>query len=508
MTNSNVHMYINNEEVICSNQFEIVEELTNTSTIILKNCYPLSWESDKDYTSRFYMPKDYSRYKLVINDEIVFVGVIKRSTAMELSPSKFHGITLQVLDYKTFLNEGDQLNFVIVNSTIESCIEQVVEKYNAYNFEVGNLNISEEKLESVVNNYNCNEKTPYDCLNYFASLVQAVWKTRYVYNEDTEQEITYIDFYETDQLPKGEPIYYNKEWAEQNNIKEIKYSFSSNDYRNKQIITADSVGASITTYNQIFCNGTDKNFELEYPIYKITSAKLNNKNIKLSTQHIAGQIFNGYYNVGSNEINLVNVPNAGSILEITYYPLINGRQVVRNEPEINRIAELQDNKGVIARYENRRDTNTSQELGAIAQSYINFKGKEQITLSVTTIDNNLWNIGDVVSFNNDNNEELMNLQDNYVVKKKQAKYIQSNADEKAFIVYTYTMVNNYNFENEINYFDNQRAKMIGNINEGEYINRYIDYTKIINIIFDEPDIHPVDLEGNVLDAVLDFSFTK
>lgn len=50
--------------------------------------------------------------------------------------------------------------------------------------------------------------------------------------------------------------------------------------------------------------------------------------------------------------------------------------------------------------------------------------------------------------------------------------------------------------------------MIGNIKEGEYINRYIDYTKNINIIFDEAEITPTDLEGNVLDAVLDFSFTK
>ena len=58
-----IHMYIGEEEVICSNELTIVEELTNTNTIVLKNCYPLSWEQTKDYT-QFYMPKDYSLFKL------------------------------------------------------------------------------------------------------------------------------------------------------------------------------------------------------------------------------------------------------------------------------------------------------------------------------------------------------------------------------------------------------------------------------------------------------------
>ena len=55
-----VMMLIDNVPVVCSNEFEIVEQLANTSTIILKNCYPEFWETTHDYTSKFYMPKDYS----------------------------------------------------------------------------------------------------------------------------------------------------------------------------------------------------------------------------------------------------------------------------------------------------------------------------------------------------------------------------------------------------------------------------------------------------------------
>ena len=38
-------------------------------------------------------------------------------------------------------------------------------------------------------------------------------------------------------------------------------------------------------------------------------------------------------------------------------------------------------------------------------------------------------------------------------------------------------------ESEINYFDNQRAKMSGNIGDGEYIARNIDIENSMNIIF-------------------------
>lgn len=60
---------INNEEVVCSNLLEIKEEMLTTSSTILNNCYPKSWELDKNYVSRFYYPKDYSKC-LIYDNEI------------------------------------------------------------------------------------------------------------------------------------------------------------------------------------------------------------------------------------------------------------------------------------------------------------------------------------------------------------------------------------------------------------------------------------------------------
>ena len=59
---------INNEEVVCDKQLEIKEEMLSTSSCILNNCYPKSWENTKDYTNQYYYPKDYS--KCVIKDEV------------------------------------------------------------------------------------------------------------------------------------------------------------------------------------------------------------------------------------------------------------------------------------------------------------------------------------------------------------------------------------------------------------------------------------------------------
>ena len=61
-------IYINGEEVVCDKQLEIKEEMLSTSSCILNNCYPKSWENTKDYTSQYYYPKDYSKC-LIYNDD-------------------------------------------------------------------------------------------------------------------------------------------------------------------------------------------------------------------------------------------------------------------------------------------------------------------------------------------------------------------------------------------------------------------------------------------------------
>lgn len=57
-------MTIDNEEVLSNNDISIKEEILSPSSTILNNVYPKSWEQDKDYTSRFYYPKDYSKLNI------------------------------------------------------------------------------------------------------------------------------------------------------------------------------------------------------------------------------------------------------------------------------------------------------------------------------------------------------------------------------------------------------------------------------------------------------------
>ena len=54
-------MTIDNEEVVSKNNFTIKEEMLSPSSTILNNTYPKTWEDDKNYTSRFYYPKDYAK---------------------------------------------------------------------------------------------------------------------------------------------------------------------------------------------------------------------------------------------------------------------------------------------------------------------------------------------------------------------------------------------------------------------------------------------------------------
>jgi DNA-binding LytR/AlgR family response regulator len=84
---------------------------------------------------------------------------------------------------------------------------------------------------------------------------------------------------------------------------------------------------------------------------------------------------------------------------------------------------------------------------------------------------------------------LNDLQVQYMVKKKTINVLATTGD----IFYTYELSNTYNSENEINYFDNQRAKANGNISSNDYITRNID---IDNIVYVEADKRYTNIRTN------------
>ena len=335
-----------------------------------------------------------------------------------------------------------------------------------------------------MNNYNCNQKTLYDVLEYIAQITSSVWTTRYV--SDTEIA---IDFYTLDKLPTGQTLIYDKDYCDENSIIDITYSFNSSNYRNKQVMTSDAISGDTLTTKEIITVG--QNYILDDNIAKITSATLNGTSLSIATTNDKenGATADLYYKVGTNEFELDDEVLPGQILIISYYPQITGRQVVLNNSEITRIDNQLNNSGIIARYENRADASTSQELNSIGNSYINFKGKADVDLVVRTINNDIWNVGDIVYFDVNQTQGLEDLVDNYVVKKKTTRIIQNNADSTNYIFYEYELSNNYNFETAVNFFDNQRMKLIGNIKEGDYINRYVENYKSYNIVFSPPVIN-------------------
>ena len=163
---------INEEEVICSNNFTINMEMLNTPSVILNNVYPATWENDKDYVSRFYHPKDYSQCCIYDDDEnLLFCGIVKNSGNISLNPRHPHYSTLQILDYKTFLSEGETLDFVIANKTIEEAINQIIDVIAPYGFELGELDINGK--DDIIGAYSTKDMTAYDVFNYLTDITQS-----------------------------------------------------------------------------------------------------------------------------------------------------------------------------------------------------------------------------------------------------------------------------------------------------------------------------------------------
>lgn len=487
-------IFIDNIEVVCDKNITITEEMLNTPSVVLNNVYPKSWEQTKDYTNNFYHPADYSQCRIYDNnDNLLFCGVVKNSGNISLNPRQPHFQTLQVLSYKTFLSEGETLDYVLYNLTVEEAINQVVSTISPYGFVVGNINLIDPT--EVIGAYSTKDKTAYDVFNYIADITQSRWTTRLI-DEDTVA----IDFYDPTLLPEGLEIDYTRTFFENNLIDDISYSYGTNDYRNKQVMTSEEVYGSLEQTQIVYSNGYQTQYTTELPIGIFEAVYVNNveKSFATTEEKSLGIDADFYYSPGNNIVESNTTYSAGQRVDIRYLPIVEGRQIITNSNEIDRVSNSTGVKGVIARYENRNDATTSNELQLIGQSYITYKGTPEIILKVQSR-LNLWNIGERVKFN----APINDLDTTYMVKKKTINRILSNPNSEEIIFYNFEMTSSFNSETAINYFDNQRAKAKGNIGQGEFISRNIDIDNTANVVFFS-EIQEVEPEGNnALNCVLD-----
>ena len=493
-----IQMFIGNEEVVCQNQITISEEILTTSSTTLNNCYPKSWENDKNYTSRYYYPKDYSKFKIIRDNNLIFCGVVKNTGNINLNPRYPHFCSLQILDFKALLSEGDTLDFVIANKTVTEAIEMVVDKVKEYGFIVGNIQI--EGANDVIGAYSTLNKTAYDVFQYLSDITQSKWFTRTI-----DENTVAIDFYDPVLMTKAGNIEFTEEYFDTNKICDMKFSYGTYDYRNKQIMLSDEVYADIDYTENITADGFSKSFDVSTKIGIVKSISVNGvqKIIATKEDKEIGIEADFYWSADNTQIETDTLYSSGSIIQVVYTPLVKGRQIVINEDEITRIATQTNRKGTISRYESRNDVLSSAELNKIGQSYLRYKGIPEITLTIETEDIQFFDIGEVVYFNAPLNE----LKQDYLVKKKQTKMFVSGEQNKIF--YTYELSSSFNGENEINYFDNQRNKATGNISTGEYIDRNIDIENQALIIFKDVEIQEIQPQStNALQSVLGAPFIK
>ena len=430
----------------------------------------------------FIMDLVYNYQEAYTEEDMLFCGVVENTGNISLNPREPHYCNLQVLDFKTFLSEGETLDFVIYEKTILEAIDQVIGVIQPYGFVKGNVNILHG--DDVIGAYSTKDKTAYDVFNYLADITQSRWTTRMI-DEDTVA----IDFYDPTLMPQGTAIQYNNTWFCNNNILDMSFSYSSRDYRNKQVMLSGEVYANIETTEVITADGYQTQFNTTDKIGYVSSILLNGTPTTIITKEEYDLGYEGdfYYQPGNPYFESDNLVSAGAIITIVYYAVIEGREVLLNQVEVNKINSMTNRKGVIARYETRNDATTTQELNQIGQSYLKYKGSPEVSLKVIST-SNIWNIGERVQFT----APLDELTTEYMVKKKTINYITTQEN----IFYTFELSSSFNSETEINYFDNQRAKTMGNIGAGEFISRNIDIENTANVVFYDLEVNEVQVSGD------------
>ena len=266
---------------------------------------------------------------------------------------------------------------------------------------------------------------------------------------------------------------------------------------------SDEVYASIDYTETLIANGYDVNFLTSSNIGNVRSISVDGvpKTFATKSDKEIGIDADFYYTPGKNQIESEDNYSAGTQIQIVYQPLVKGRQIVYNNDEVDRVANQIGRKGVIARYENRNDVLSSYELDKVGQSYIKYKGSAEVNLKVVTDDKDIYNIGQIVHFE----APIEDLTQDYMVKRKEIKVINTTDQEKIF--YTYELSSSFNSERAINWFDNQRNKASGNIQEGETITRNIDIENSANIIYNNLTVSEISVTGNnTLNSVLNAPF--
>ena len=495
-----IRVLINNEEVVFNKEVTINEETLATSSVILNGVYPKSWEEDRDYVSRFYLPKDYSRCEFYDDDELIFAGVVKNTGNISLNPREPKYCSLQVLDFKTLLSEGTTLDFVIANKTVKEAIEQVTNTVANYGFVVGNVVL--DSADDVIGAYSTLDKSAYDVYQYFTEITKSRWFTRRI-----DESTIAIDFYDADKLPRADDIEYTEEYWAKNKIVDMTYSFSTADYRNKQVITSSETYANIESDEQLIANGYQTEFTTQQKLGVVNSVTVNgeNKSIITNDEKDIGLTADFYYTPGETKFTSAETYSAGTEINVSYIAIIQGREIAYNTSEIQRLNNQLGINGTISRYENRNDVLYSKQLQSIAQNYLKYKGKAEITLKIETENSNLFFVGQQVYFNGPT--ELPDLSCDYMVKKKTSKFYLVN--DVMYVFYTFELTNSYNAETAINFFDNQRAKANGNISQGEYVARNIDVENTANIIFSNLQITELEITNdNTLEAGLEMSLVS
>ena len=432
---------------------------------------------------------NYNHVPEIIHEDTIFSGIVKNTADISLNPRMPKYCSLEILDYKTLLSEGDTLDFVIYNKTILEAINMVVNSISSYGFELGNVNILNGN--DIIGTYSTDNKTAYDVLQYLADISGAKWNCRR--KDDTHM---YIDFYDPTLLPRGKQIDYTSEWACENNLIDLTFNYGTRDYRNKQVINSNEVYADIDYTENLLGNSVSTDFLLANNIGKITSILVNGdeKTYATDTEKNVGIYADFYYKPGTNEISSNDIIESGKVITITYTPLIKGREVVLNEDERERISNQLEVNGIIARYEDRNDETDSNKLLAIGETYLKYKGEAEITLTLKTFNKDIYEVGQMVYFN----APIQELAKEYMVKSKEIEII---ANDEQNVFYTYELSSSFNSERAVNWFDNQRSKTEGNIKDGEYISRNVDISSIANIIWD--NVQASEITGVVGDNILD-----
>lgn len=451
MSKQNIRLFINGEEHDFDRKFSYKEHPYNTTTITLNNVIKKNQNVYPQNTQNVNINSPFSLGELYDGDKLIFFGIVQATGRLSLMPNSLKTISIEMADVRKWLNYLKPINKKYFNVDPSTMVSDLIQNINEPFIQIGKLEFTNN---DPIQAYNTQDKSLYQLLKEVIGPI-----TQSILYFTIENHVLKINYKNLESFNTVSPIELNtldQEFLKTYKVLDVQFSSNNDNYSNIINYSSDNIVSNLSTKEELSI--TADNLTLKNSLIKINienTYMLNSANQKLKAVIINKKYFNEdiYYDfIYEEDSNTLEVRpelvNSGYKLVIEYYSKVRWSIELEDNLEISKVSNLSQTSGKIYCVDKFNDITSSSDLIRKAKHKLNISSKPRQVITLSCREK-LWDILEGVKVTT----PLNDINGIYYLKNIKGTF-QANDDE-LFKEYEYELTQILDFDDFINYYDNQ-----------------------------------------------------